>query len=102
MVNFLKLLKFLPNMLILVVTLFITSFPAIPEPCDYRPTRLTGDDVSKAAIGDVGAGGAVGTRVILVSTPLEWIHLSMLSEFAGPLHIWNRSFPELFGDRLGN
>ena len=72
-------------MLILVVTLFITSFPAIPEPCDYRPTRLTGDDVSKAAIGDVGAGGAVGTGVILVSTPLEWIHLSMLSEFTGAL-----------------
>ena len=53
-------------MLILLVTLFITSFPAIAEPCDYRPTSLIGDDVSKAAIGDVGA---VGTGVILVSTP---------------------------------
>lgn len=52
--------------LIFAAALMLTGAPVFADACDYRPSRLLGEDNSKVALGaagGLGASGAIGTGV---------------------------------------
>ena len=52
--------------LIFAAALMLTGAPVFADACDYRPSRLLGEDKSKVALGaagGLGASGAIGTGV---------------------------------------